>query len=126
VGVPVRKRKGRGSTLSEQIHDLYVEALQTTNDKSSDKVLLTLNTVTNLLTKQYRSIHHIKITLYTVRVIQRFRSAVNLLSRVDKSLARPSLIVNLYEDEKGYSLVLCTKEGTSDYLKMVLAVTITP
>ena len=38
---------------------------------------------------------------------QRFRSAVNLLQRIEPQHARVSLIVSLHSDEQGYSLMLC-------------------
>ena len=43
---------------------------------------------------------------------QRFRNAVNLLERLSPGHAHPSLIVNLYPDEQGYSLILFPKKGT--------------
>ena len=37
---------------------------------------------------------------------QRFRNTVNLLQQLSPDHAHPSLVVNLYSDERGYSLVL--------------------
>lgn len=116
-----RKKHLPGSSLSlfDRLYDCYVDCLQTSNDKSADKVQLfdffqfiyfiCVWRVNLKLSRSYLCI----CTYPHAHYLQRFRSAVNLLLRVERAHAKPSLIVSLYEDEKGYSLILCPSEGNA-------------
>ena len=68
---------------------------------------------TRILTRQEHPTPTHTLHTPTHYTLQRFRGAVNLLAQLERNHTRPSLIVNLYEDEKGYSLVLCSGEGVS-------------
>ena len=50
----------------------------------------------------------------------RFRSPVNVLKCIDSSIATPSLILNLYHDEEGYSIILCTDKGNNVFVVVYL------
>ncbi len=107
-----RKNRATGSTLTlfDRLHDLYVDCLQSSSDKNSDKARTHTPHTTHL-----SHTTHITHTPHTHPHMthQRFRGAVNLLAQLERNHTRPSLVVNLYEDEKGYSLVLCSVEGVS-------------
>ena len=45
--------------------------------------------------------------------LQRFKSAVNLLEQLGVEEVHSSLIINLYPDEQGYSIILSAKGGMS-------------
>lgn len=48
----------------------------------------------------------VRRVLFLSSLPQRFRNSVNLLQQLSPDHTHPSLVVNLYSDERGYSLIL--------------------
>ena len=94
------------------------------NDKQGVAVKTTsaLPDVLKVSLNNYVQPHIIVIILYLAVSLQRFRNTVNLLDRLSPNHAHPSLIVNLYPDEQGYSLVLSPKKGWEDGKSLSLSV----